>query len=286
MSVLHLFIPHARHNHKARLLHLPHLLVILGLYIISQSAIGFFSARYPQILGYASSIPVTEIITQTNLIRAQKGLPSLKENAALSAAATAKANHMFAQDYWSHTAPDGTTPWYFILNAGYNYLHAGENLARDFRSADSAVTAWTKSPTHMANLVSNKYDEVGVAVVDGSLNGKETTLIVQMFGSNQAITKAATNNLDATGSITQEAQFSLVAPVLAQQSSQALVSPFGLSRSISLAFIILITAVLALDWFIVLRRNLIRISGKNWAHLTYFAALIIILVILKQGVII
>jgi hypothetical protein len=288
MSALHLFIPNHKHNHKPRLLHGPHLAVLIGLYIMSQAAISFFSHSYPNVLGYASSIPVQQIITETNIIRAKQELPALKENQKLTAAATAKAKHMFANNYWSHTAPDGTTPWYFILDAGYNYLHAGENLARDFKTADGAVTAWTKSPTHMANLVSNKYQDIGIAVVDGVLDGKETTLIVQMFGSIQSI-KDLKDNKDISGTIPDQAEFNLAPQVLAEQSltsAQSVISPFDLSRSISLAFIILITTVLALDWFIVLRRNLIRISGKNWAHITYFVALIIILIILKQGIII
>lgn len=286
MSVLHLFIPHHKHNHKPRLLHGPHLAVLIGLYIMSQAAISIFSHNYPKVLGYASSISVQQIITQTNIVRTKKGLPELKENPALTEAANAKANHMFNNNYWSHTAPDGTTPWYFILDAGYKYLHAGENLARDFKTADGAIAAWAKSPTHMANLISDKYQDIGIAVVDGNLDGKETTLIVQMFGSTQSIVSL---NRETDGSITNRAGFSLAPQALAEQSqmsAQSIISPFDLSRSISLAFIILITIVLALDWFIVLRRNLIRISGKNWAHITYFATLIIILIILKQGVII
>lgn len=286
MSVLHLFVPHHKHNHKPRLLHIPHLVFLIGLYIMSQASISYFSNKYPKILGYASSIPVQQIITETNIIRAKQDLPALKENPSLTAAAVAKANHMFSNNYWSHTSPDGTTPWYFILDAGYKYLHAGENLARDFKTADGAVTAWTKSPTHMANLVSDKYQDIGVAVIDGNLDGKETTLIVQMFGSTQTITNL---DRDTNGSISNRAEFSLASQVLAEQSqisAKSVISPFDLSRSISLAFIILITTVLALDWFIVLRRNLIRISGKNWAHITYFVTLIIILIILKQGIII
>ncbi|MFZ2202087.1 MAG: hypothetical protein WAV56_01690, partial [Microgenomates group bacterium] len=63
-------------------------------------------------------------------------------------------------------------------------------------------------------------------------------------------------------------------------------SPFDVSRSISLAFVILIVAVLAFDWLIVWRRNLVRISGKSWATLTYFLTLLIIIILLKQGLII
>jgi hypothetical protein len=39
------------------------------------------------------------------------------------------------------------------------------------------------SPTHKANIVSGNYKDIGVAVVEGELLGKQTTLVVQMFGN-------------------------------------------------------------------------------------------------------
>jgi hypothetical protein len=39
------------------------------------------------------------------------------------------------------------------------------------------------SPSHRENLLSDKYTNIGVAVVDGTLQGVETRLVVQMFGT-------------------------------------------------------------------------------------------------------
>lgn len=274
---LHLFLPHPHNNHKAKLLHHQSLLVLLGLFIMAQSALTLFHTIRPGVLGYASMISPTTVIELTNQKRAAEGQPLLKENKALDEAAAAKAADMIARNYWAHNAPNGTEPWSFILNSGYSYLHAGENLARDFSNPTDVVEAWMKSPSHKANLINAKYRDIGVAVIDGQINGVETTLVVQMFGTLQG----------ATPSVTSE-KTSLVKQVLAQESVLAplpkiQLSPFDVSRSISLAFVILIIAVLAFDWLIVWRRNLIRISGKNWAHLTYFLTLLIILVLLKRG---
>jgi len=231
-------------------------------------------------LGYASFIPPQTIVELTNNERIKLGLSPLKFNETLSKAAAAKAANMFQKGYWAHNAPDGTEPWSFILASGYSYLHAGENLARDFNSPESVVTAWMNSPTHKANLISAKYHDIGVAVVDGNLNGVETTLVVQMFGTKQVVRpQIETQNT------------SVVPPVLAQETQAspleplARVSPFDISRSISLAFVVMIVIVLAFDWLIVWRRNLVRISGKSWAHLTFYATLVIILIILKRGLI-
>ncbi|HLE49751.1 MAG TPA: CAP domain-containing protein [Patescibacteria group bacterium] len=276
---LHLFLPHAHNNHKAKLLHHQSLLVLLGIFIMAQSALTLFHGVRPGVLGYASQISPTAVIELTNQKRIAEGQLPLKENKALDEAAAAKAASMIAQNYWAHNAPNGTEPWSFILNSGYSYLHAGENLARDFQSPGDVVEAWMKSSSHKANLISSKYQDIGVAVIDGKINGVETTLVVQMFGTLQS----------AAPTVTSE-KTSLVKQVLAQESVQAplpkiQLSPFDVSRSISLAFVILIVTVLAFDWLIVWRRNLIRISGKNWAHLTYFLTLLIILVLLKQGLI-
>jgi len=268
---LHLFLPHQHNNFKARLLHHHSLLVLLGIFIMAQSAISIFHTANPNVLGYASQISPTAIVELTNRQRQAAGLNTLNENKLLDEAAAAKAADMFARDYWAHNAPDGTEPWSFVLGSGYSYLHAGENLARDFRDPNSVVTAWMKSPSHKANLISPKYQDIGIAVVDGKLNGVETTLVVQMFGTSQS----------AVPSITSE-NTSVVPKVFAEE---ARISPFDVSRSISLAFAILIIITLAFDWLIVWRRNIIRLSGKTWAHLTYFLTLLAILILLKQGLV-
>ncbi len=274
---LHLFLPHTHNNHKAKLLHHQSLLVLLGLFIMAQSALGLLGSAKPDILGYASQIPPTAIIELTNKERVSAGLSALKENKLLDEAAAAKAADMFARSYWSHNAPDGTEPWSFILNSGYSYLHAGENLARDFRDPTSVVTAWMNSASHKANLISPKYKDIGVAVVDGRLNGVETTLVVQMFGTAQLTLPEVSS---AKTSVVRGAYAKEEVPVAFPK-----ISPFDVSRSISLAFVILIIATLAFDWLIVWRRNIIRISGKTWAHLTYFLTLLAILILLKQGLI-
>src|SRR3989338_7536825 len=251
---LHLFLPHANNNHKAKLLHHQSLLVLLGLFIMAQSGLTLFHTIKPGVLGYASQISPTTVIELTNQKRLAEGQPPLKENKALDEAAAAKAASMIAQNYWAHNAPNGTEPWNFILNSGYSYLHAGENLARDFTNPKDVVEAWMKSSSHKANLISSKYQDIGVAVIDGKINGVETTLVVQMFGTLQSAAPAVASE-----------KTSLIKQVLAQESvpialPRIQISPFDVSRSISLAFVILIVTVLAFDWLIVWRRNLIRIS--------------------------
>lgn len=139
--------------------------------------------QYPAVLGDATSISVQDLLTYTNMKRQANGLAPVKLNKELSTAANQKAKHMFAQNYWAHVAPDGTTPWVFIKDSGYQYLYAGENLARGFDSGSEVVEAWMNSPTHRENMLSPNYTDIGFAIMPGSLTGSDTVLVVQMFGS-------------------------------------------------------------------------------------------------------
>lgn len=208
-TVAHLFHPRRSNNHRPRVLH-PESLVILSLLLVAfVTTLGAFS-RLPSnlglVLGFASSITPTQVIAQTNDQRAQVGLPPLKLNDQLSSAALAKGQHMLLQQYWAHTAPDGTQPWKFFKDSGYRYQVAGENLARDFNTTDEMVSAWMASPTHKANMVSGRYEEIGIAVIDGTLEGYETTLVVQLFGQPASGQTQARVPAESAATVTIEAQ--------------------------------------------------------------------------------
>ena len=145
----------------------------------------------PGVLGYASNINISDLLSGTNEIRAQNGLSTLTTSPALEEAARQKAAHMFERDYWSHVAPDGTAPWDFILGQNYDYTYAGENLAKNFTNSDQVVDGWYQSPSHRDNLLNGNYEEIGFAVVNGVLQGYETTLVVQMFGKPRVPTAIA-----------------------------------------------------------------------------------------------
>ena len=149
----------------------------------------------------ASSITPENIIALTNQERLGYGLNTLSTNAQLSAAALAKANDMFEKQYWDHFGPNGESPWQFIRAAGYNYVYAGENLAKGFRTAEGVHEAWMASPTHKANIVSGNYKDIGVAVVEGELLGKQTTLVVQMFGNLTTEVYSATQTPEETETV-------------------------------------------------------------------------------------
>lgn len=179
----HYFLPQYSNNQKAKLLHISSIGVIALLLLIYQLLLQAVPISGLKILGYASQISPTEVVRLTNDRRSAAGLGSLELNSTLSDAARAKGEDMLAKDYWAHIAPDGTEPWKFFLDSGYVYRYAGENLARDFMNPSSAIDAWMSSSSHKENMLSPKYREIGIAVVEGDLGGVDTTIIVQLFGT-------------------------------------------------------------------------------------------------------
>lgn len=188
--LVHFVYPGISNNQRAKILHNISLLGFVAFFVLFQLALRSVSFSRVSILGYAANIPPSKVIELTNQKRNAAGLPSLNLNSSLSEAAKEKGEHMLANNYWAHVAPDGTEPWFFFTNHGYTYKYAGENLARDFSNPTSAVDAWMASASHRENLLSDKYSEIGVAVVEGDLDGVDTTIIVQLFGTRLSDTSS------------------------------------------------------------------------------------------------
>ena len=174
-----IFLPRAANDYRPHLIRRYGLGAILALVLVVNGA--YFWLSRPEVLG-DENITAKALLDLTNSARKTANLPSLSDNSALDSAAKAKARDMFRRGYWSHNAPDGTTPWRFIDASGYKYAFAGENLARGFETSNGVMSAWLKSPTHRANILDKNYTNVGFAVVPGRMSGAETILIVAMYG--------------------------------------------------------------------------------------------------------
>ena len=125
-----------------------------------------------------------EVIQMVNDSREKEGVKVLAENGKLSQAAAAKAEDMLKENYFAHNSPSGKTPWFWIEQAGYDYHYAGENLAMDFKNADEQHAAWMKSPTHKKNILNKDFQEIGVAVKQGFIEGHLAIITVQEFGTS------------------------------------------------------------------------------------------------------
>lgn len=313
--LIHLFIPHESNNQRAKVLHSKSLALIALFFVGFQLLLSFGNTSFPNVLGYAANISPGEVIRLTNEQRVTNGLSPLSENSTLDSAALAKGNDMLAKGYWAHFAPDGTSPWTFFTNFGYRYQYAGENLARDFSDAGSAVSAWMNSPTHRDNILNPHYKEVGIGVVEGSLAGADTTIIVQFFGTSLTgepsipVAKAVStaNNAGsgtASTSTPKPAKLTLTPspvpfvavatitpsptpyPEAVTGNSKSIISPFTFTKNLSLGVIGILLLVLSVDMIIVRRKRITRIQGRTLAHISYLGMILAVILILKAGQII
>jgi hypothetical protein len=209
----------------------------------------------------------------------------LQLNERLSEGAQLKAGDMFAFDYWAHKSPSGRQPWEFFREAGYEYRVAGENLARDFMKSEDVVRAWMESPTHKENIVNPKYQEIGVAVVDGTLGGIKTTLVVQFFGTPSKSVAAVQQEPEAEPELPVKVADAVVVQE-EEPGQEPLINPLGFTQKISTFVIGLVTGALLLDGYLYLRKKIYRSTGRTTAHLG-FMGLVLILILLggKAGMI-
>lgn len=310
-----LFHPHHANRHRAKVLHPEALLVFSALVLGAVISVyrlapiySHFKIMHGYVLGYASNITVDQVVAQTNASRQSAGLAPLTINAALTQAANLKANHMFQNQYWAHTAPSGEQPWDFIARAGYAYRSAGENLARDFGHTSEMVSAWLASPTHRANIMNARYQETGVAVVNGNLQGVDTTLVVQMFGAprvqaaqitTEAVEIQATPTPTSANPLELSAVESSVTPVLTISPEPAVLAevaipsseieithyyePQDILRSVVASALLLLLLALVYDWYAFRHQQKVRVVGKNLAHILLFVTVLLLILIAKTG---
>lgn len=314
-SLAHYIFPRYSNNHKAKLLHASSLILITVLLISFQVALNYLPKTGIKILGYAADISTSEVIKLTNEKRGQSGVSALNYNSSLAQAAQAKGNHMLANQYWAHIAPDGTEPWKFFTDVGYRYRYAGENLARDFSNPGAIVDAWMASTTHRDNLLSSKYVDIGVGVVEGNLNGVDTTIIIQFFGTplgdsqpvavqaKQVVTATPTpilvlnqESTDSASLITltpspivtpvpvAEGQIDTLPPITQEASGiGVLFSPFQTTKGISVVVTFVLIIIFIIDALVVARRNIPRTTSRTMAHIAFLGMILAIILLVKVG---
>jgi len=307
-GLLRLTIPHHKNDHRPLLLRSSGLFAFLIALLISQAAANY-SSHTGKVLGFATNISAAEVINLTNKERVAAGLAPLKENSALDKAASLKANDMFSKDYWAHFAPDGTSPWYFFSLVGYQYSWAGENLARDFATSGGVVSAWMASSGHRANILNQNFTEIGLAVVNGNLQGEDTTLVVQLFAKPVALAASPQENVTSTPSQPAKLEESLNVPASSAESSksvgkssaqekqveslpgsskgtvsfQSLFENTTSSQKVTLALLLFVATLFVIDSVIVFRRRHLRVGSHSFAHAAMILLLIIAILLYGQG---
>ena len=102
------------------------------------------------------------VVELVNIERQKEGLKPLSADPLLMKGAAAKSQDMVANGYFSHNSPKYGSPFNMMKTFGISYRYAGENIASGQRSPESVVRAWMNSPGHRANIMSSKFNKIGV----------------------------------------------------------------------------------------------------------------------------
>lgn len=104
-----------------------------------------------------------QVVDLVNEERAKVGLGALSIDIDLCEAALVRAEEINSK--FSHTRPDGRNCFTALDEAGVDYIRAGENIALGQYTAEEVMEDWMNSPSHKANIVSEKYHRIGVSVI-------------------------------------------------------------------------------------------------------------------------
>lgn len=306
-NLVTLFIPHEDNGYRPPILHHKSLLVILVTLLTLEFNFNLFYSTDPSVLGFATNIYQEKLIDLTNKERGKENLPALRESADLDKAARLKAVDMFADGYWAHTAPDGTTPWVWFDVVGYDYLMAGENLAKDFDTSAGVVSGWLASPSHRDNLLNKDFTEIGMAVVNGRISGEETTLVVQLFGTPAPTPGSSTAFVAGTTPEAYPESADKPAPLPVPESVTAVInqgerltpagipaqalsrfeqlrlfasvavrpSSWGIGQKLLIAVFTALTALFIVDSFIIWREGITRKNSHSLIHAGILGILIL-----------
>ncbi|MDJ0838818.1 MAG: CAP domain-containing protein [Acidobacteriota bacterium] len=125
-----------------------------------------------------------QVVAIVNAERAAEGLPPLKLNPLLNNSSDLHAENMAVRNFFAHCDLDTLTQaWDRMVDAGYFWNAAAENIAAGQSSPEVVMISWMNSSGHRANILSTDYREIGVGYF---YQGGDTGGIRQDLDSNCA----------------------------------------------------------------------------------------------------
>lgn len=107
---------------------------------------------------------VAQFVEAMNAHRRSTGCGDLVWHDVAAAVAEAHSRDMTRRDFFSHTNPDGASPFDRLAAAGVTYRSAGENIALTSGGPSSALQLWLGSSGHRANIERCEYTHHGVGL--------------------------------------------------------------------------------------------------------------------------
>ncbi|MFJ2030385.1 CAP domain-containing protein [Streptosporangium sp. NPDC087985] len=106
------------------------------------------------------------IIQLTNVQRRKYGCAPLRIDRRLIRSARAHSEEMGQSGTFSHSSPDGASPWDRMEAAGYRDGGA-ENISRGYASAAETVRRWMATSSHRGNILNCRLTATGVGIMEG-----------------------------------------------------------------------------------------------------------------------
>jgi uncharacterized protein YkwD len=104
----------------------------------------------------------TQVFNFVNQERTQRGLVPYQCDLQAGKVARDYSTLMCNTGHFSHTGPDGSSPWARLKNGGVSFTTAGENIAAGQTTPTSVMNAWMNSPGHRSNILNVKFTHIGV----------------------------------------------------------------------------------------------------------------------------
>jgi uncharacterized protein YkwD len=111
------------------------------------------------------------VVCLINRVRGWGGLPGLREQSQLDAAAQNHDNQMVGKRFFGHGGIPPSSPALRISATGFSWGAYGEAISTGFRTPQRAVAAWLRSLVHCQILLSPQYRYVGIGVSGSPVAG-------------------------------------------------------------------------------------------------------------------
>jgi Ca2+-binding RTX toxin-like protein len=145
----------------------------------------------------------TFFLQLVNEARAKVGAKALAFDGELLASSDAHSAWMDQTDIFSHTGLNGTSAGARMTSAGYGWQGWGENIAYVSGGMTEATvrqlhTNLMNSPGHYANIVNGSFEEIGIGLKEGTINGHAVVFVTQNFGTPNATERAEADDVGDT----------------------------------------------------------------------------------------
>ncbi len=143
----------------------------------------------PAVPGGRGHCPPTrgqQMVDLINDLRAREGLPPLRVDRRLVAAAQEHAEDMAAHGFVGHDGSDGSLPAFRVDRTRYPWILILENTAGGHATASATFAAWQASETHRRNHLDPDVRHVGIGYAENGATSLRSYWVAVFAASPEA----------------------------------------------------------------------------------------------------